>query len=255
MATKPDLNPEPVRSAAEINARESSSKAATPIAPPATYDKAATDMWPGAFNTIGPIFAQMKKNPQPAYVFIGVYVTLALLGQMSTGSSSPMDSNQSTAGPESLVSLIFLLALPIYALALADRKPITVNQFMDFNLRRYFTILGVTLLTIVIVFFAALPLLIPLIWVVPWVAMATYAVVDKKLGVIDALKESKRIGQDNKGKVWGVVGVTIVLTVAAALFSFIPLIGAAVAAVASLVSAGVMASLYRWLQKYVPANV
>lgn len=253
MASKPNLNPEPIPGPAEINAamvKKTSEYSQTPHAAPA----APAGTWPGAFEIVGEVFNQIKKNPEPAYFFISVYVALAFLGQLSTGFASPMDVD-ATSKPESLVSLIFLLALPVYTLALAERKPITISQFIKFDLGRYLTVFGVAILTVILVVLAAIPLLFLLIWVVPWLSLATYAAVDRKMGVIDSLKESKRLAQNNKSKVWGVIGLTILLAMLAGIFSFLPLIGAAAAAAISLLSAGAMANLYRWLQKNVPAEV
>jgi hypothetical protein len=252
--SKPDLNPKPIPGPAEISAEHTDKlKATTSPSGPSHSDKRA---WPGAFIALGQIFGQLKKNPEPAYVFVGTYTVLAFISQAANGFATPMEmKGGGVASLESLTSLIFLLALPVYTLALADRKTITVNQFIAFDLTKYLTIIGATLLTVLIVFISAIPLLIPLIWVVPWLSLSSYVIVDKNVGVIDSLKESKRLAQDHKSKVWGIIGMTIGLAIIGSIFSFIPLVGPIVAATIGLLSAGLLASLYRWLQKNVPANI
>jgi hypothetical protein len=240
MADSPDLNPKPAVNPAAVDA-------------PAPKSKSAVGSWPGVFNVFGEVFEQAKKNPEPAYVFIGVYAVLALLSFVTGGYASPFDTNSQDGGFEALAFLIFLLALPVYALALADRKVIDTSEFMRFDLGRYLTVFGIMLLTVLLVVIAAIPLLIPLIWVIPWLSLGSYIAVDRKLGVIESLKESKRLTQDHKGKVWGLIGVTILLTIAAGLLSFIPVVGAAASAAITVLSAGSFAVLYRWLQKNVTA--
>lgn len=223
---------------------------AIPSVQPAAAGLGSAGAWTGAFNAFGEVFERIKKNPQPAYVFIGVYTALAILSYIANGGGAVSFSSygQNDTSFESLTVLIFLLALPTYALALADKRVISIAEFMRFDLGRYLTLLAVTILTVVIVFFSALPLLIPLIWTIPWFAFGSYVVVDKKLGVIDSLKESKRLAQNHKGKVWGIVGVMILAMIAVGILSFIPVIGAAMAAGVNVLLGGTFGMLYRWLQ-------
>lgn len=251
MADTPDLNPKPVPGPAEVTAQPTQ---AVPASVPAANPTPQTQStWAGAFAAVGTIFEQLKKNPEPAYLFIGVYTVLAIIDILSYGYASPMSDDSGNI--ESLGLLIFLLALPTYALALADRKSITVTEFMKFDLGRYLTLFGVLLLTVLLYALAAIPLLIPLIWVIPWLVMGNLASVDHKLSVVDSLKESKRLAQDHKGAVWGVIGASILMALAAAALSFIPVVGSAASAAITLLTSGAMALLYRWLQKNVPAAV
>lgn len=247
MADTPDLNPKPVPGPAEVNSKPAKlNKADEP-------NPAPKSTWVGAFDAIGAIFEQIKKNPEPAYLFVAVYAILAVLDVLNNGYTSPM--NTSSSNLETLALFIFLLSLPVYALALADRKPITIAEFMNFDLGRYLTLLGVSILTLFLFTGAALLLVVPLIWVVPWFMMGSYVAVDRKLGVIDSLKESKRLTQDHKGKVWGVIGASLLLALAVAVLSFIPVVGSAASAAITLLSSGALALLYRWLQKNVPASL
>lgn len=239
----------------ESNTKPANEPAGTPTsvasAPQAAAQPSATGGWQGAFNALGAVFEQIKKNPQPAYLFVGVYTALAVLSFLADGGSTSF--NETGSSYESLAALIFLLALPVYSLALADKKVISIGEFMRFDLGRYLTLVAVMLLTVVILVVAAIPLLIPLIWVIPWFALAGYAAVDKKLGPVEALKESKRLAQNHKGKVWGIIGSMILLAIAAGILSFIPVVGAAVAAFVNVLAGGAFASLYRWLERNVSA--
>jgi hypothetical protein len=204
------------------------------------------------------VFRQLKKNPQPALIIIGVYIILAVIDVVVAGGNqvthtSTSISSESSANFSFLGIFIFLLALPIYTLALADRKKISLGEFFKIDVGAYFSILGASIAASVLLVLASIPLLIPLIWVVPWMAFIAYAVIDKKAGPSKAISESKATGKDNKGKVWGIIGASIVLNIASIVLFFIPVLGVVasgiVSPLVSILTYGAIATLYRWIQQ------
>ncbi|MDQ4031353.1 MAG: hypothetical protein M3332_03415 [Actinomycetota bacterium] len=207
----------------------------------------AEGQWPGAFTAFAGAFDQLKKNPQPALLFLGVYAVLAIISSVGQDDVSYFSTERWNY--EDILYLVFLLALPVYGFALADRKVISLSEFMRFDATKYFTLLGALLLFALVIFGSALLLLVPLIWTVAWFSLIPYAVVDKGTGVIGAFKESKRLARNHKAKVWGAIGVTVLYSIIATLFAVIPYIGSVAIAFVTLLSWGAFAILYRWLQQ------
>lgn len=209
-----------------------------------------SESWGGAFKAFSRAFEQVKANPRPALLFVGVYLIVTMIE--STNPANSLKDVILFAGYEGLAVLIFLLALPTYALAIADRKQISLGDFMRFNARKYFAVLAVSILYGLIIMGSLFLLIIPVIWTAAWFALSTMLVVDKNLGPIAALKESKRLIQNHKAKVWGIIGVTILFSFGTGLISMLPNVGEAAAGLASgfitLLSTAATALLFRWAQ-------
>lgn len=130
-----------------------------------TKQPAAT--WQGAFQVFGDAFRQIMANPTPAIFFGGVYLIVILLETFAPGPGSK-DSFLRTSTYETPVYLLFLLALPVYGLAIADRKSISLRRFMQFDAKKYLWVLVATLLYGVIVAGSMLLLIVPAIWTIAW---------------------------------------------------------------------------------------
>lgn len=215
-------------------------------------EKPAKGEWRGAFAAYGAALKQIKANPAPAILYVGTYLTLSIIDWLVSGSAA---TRNDMFNLEDINTLIFMLALPIYALAVADHKHIGLREFMQFNAKKYFSIFAAGILYGLIIAVSALPLLIPLLWTIPWFALASYPIIDKHMGPIKALKESKRLVLAHRGKVWGLIGATILLILAVVPLAFIaPLFGNLVLEFLGVVSIASFALLYRWLQHNVPAK-
>src|SRR5688572_21141166 len=97
--------------------------------------------WAGAFAAYGAVFEQIKKNPAPTVLFVGVYLVASVLSLTTQGHTSYLNADHRTY--EDIVMFIFWLALPVYGLALADRRRISLNEFMQFDAKKYFVLLAV----------------------------------------------------------------------------------------------------------------
>jgi hypothetical protein len=218
-----------------------------------TRKKAETqEEWTGAYDAFTRAFTQIKANPEPALLYLAVYVIVFFLETVGPGFGAK-DSLLRSGSYEGVAYLIFLLAIPTYALALADRKRIGLGDFMRFKARTYFSMLGVTILYGLIVVLSLFALILPAVWTVAWFALCIYLVADKNLGPIQALKESKRLIQNHKSKVWGIIGLTILVAFASSLVLLIPIVGVILgpllSALSVLLSSAATAMLYRWAQK------
>lgn len=202
--------------------------------------------WMGAFEAFSRSFDNVIKNPKPALFFVGVYALFNIVSMLIQGVSTY--SNNDYVPYADALMLVFVLPLTMYGLALADGKKLTVSEFMEINLKKLLFIILASLLLVLIVAGSLLLLILPAVWTIAWFAVATYIVVDKDMSPIDALKESKRISQRHKGKVWGIIGVSLLVSLAGAVLATIPYVGVIAVGFASLLSTVAAASLYRWLQ-------
>jgi hypothetical protein len=219
----------------------------------------AVKSWPGAFTAFGMAFEGVKKNPQPAYLFLAIYAACAVLdvaigkGPMTTISNAGVQSHN-TQLFTLLAYFILLLAIPSYTLAIANEKPVSIATLFAANVGKYFAVLGTTILLLLIFIAGIIPLAIPLIWFVPWFSMAVLFVVDKDARPVEALQQSKQLTRHHKGKVWGLVGANIVVALLPAfVLPLIPVVGSVLIAIVSgfigLLFSCALAILYRWLQQ------
>lgn len=215
------------------------------------------ERWPGSLVAFGHAFKQACKSPQPALFIILLYM---IAGIFASTTPVPAGADVQTllrdtlrdASYYSVVNLILLLALPTYALAIADRKEVTLRDIFVPDGRRYLYVLLATVLTSLITLASVFGLLIPVIWWAPWFFFAIYIVADKRTNPIAALRYSRQLARNHKLKFWGLIANVIMLSIIASFFVDIPRVGVALStllsAVVSVLFAGASAILYRWLQ-------
>ncbi len=211
--------------------------------------------WGGAFDAFKRMFTQLKANPEPAVFLVVAYlIVIAIKMSVAGPDYTTMESFAKVTAFDAAFFLIFMLAIPTYGLALAKGKAISMREMLRFDANKYFAILLAGILYGFAIVASFLLFIIPAIWVVSWFALYQIVVVDKGLGPIEALKESKRLVAERTGKakVWGVIGASLVLSFAAGLLAVFPLIGNVLSSSASLLisilTTAAFASLYRWVK-------
>lgn len=94
------------------------------------------------------------------------------------------------------------------------------------NSRRYFwRVIGLTILITVIVEIGLILFIIPGVIALRMLLMAPYYLVDKDLGIMEALRVSARRSRLSRGPIYGVIGVLFWLFVGGAMLGLIPVIG------------------------------
>lgn len=215
--------------------------------------KATGEAWMGAFNAYDKAFNTIKKNPffalaTGAAMLVGYALSVSIQGQPKFGEVwFPIS--------EYVLLLPFALVLPAYSIAAADGKNPSFSSLYRRPLRVFGSLIVAYILAELMIVASAILFFVPAIWTVAWFAMTGLAVMDKNLSPIKALKESKRLAEDHIGKVWGIVGVSILLSLGINAMEFAPVVGkyvssAAVGAATVWLSVAT-AVLYRWLQKNV----
>lgn len=205
--------------------------------------------WPGAFAAYSKAYEGITRNSKPAMLVVGLYLLITLVGSIWQGKAP---TEEGYRGAEAIVGLIFLLALPLYGLAVADKRILTIKQFMKPNGYKYVMVLLTSIVCGLAAALSLLAFIIPVIWVFPWVYLAVYAIAEKQLSPIEAIKYSKSLTGNNKAKVWGLFGVSILFSIGAFVLAIVPVVGAYLSygALMFISVLNVVASciLYRFLQ-------
>lgn len=209
-------------------------------------EAAKSKTWQGAFSAFDASFKQIKANPNPALLFVGVYTVVSIISLIIQGKSSY--SEKDYVAYADILVLFFVLPLTVYALALADKKKLSVSEFMQLDIKKLILIIATSLFTTLVIILSFLALIVPIIWVAAWFALVVFPVAEKGMTPIQAMKESKRLTQAHKGKVWGVIGVMFLVSIALGIIGTLPYIGVAAVAFSSVWTTAAMANLYRWLQ-------
>lgn len=208
--------------------------------------KTISKEWPGAFAIFNKAFKQISGNLHPVLMFVGIYTVLSIVSLIIQGKSG---YNQEGYVPYADVLLVFfILPITVYSLALADKKKLSVAEFMQIDFKKLLILVATSLLATLLIALSFVALVFPVIWVGAWLALVVFPVVDKGMSPIQALKESKRLTQNHKGIVWGIIGVTLLVSIMMGVIGAIPYIGVAGTAFSNVWTSVAMAHLYRWLQ-------
>lgn len=230
----------------------------TPVAPPAPAASpqptpaavASSNEWGGGWKALKAAFEGVRQNPAPFLVYAGITVALDLVAIAMSGNND--QSQKDSRNLLQLIDLLFLVYLALYQLGIADGRKISVKGCFSFRPKQWlYSIIALIIFGLSIAV-SAIGLFIPIIWFIPWFLFAYYVIVDQDMGPIAALKESKRLAKDHKSKVWGLIGITILVMIPLILLLLIPFVGLVVSPLLGVVSGGATAILYRWLQKAGP---
>jgi hypothetical protein len=240
------MNP-PDESPASSDSTNNSAGARPATSPPAATapGTAAAGAWGGGLNAIKQAYAGIMANPAPAGIYIGVAFVIGIL--FSFGHTNRMGYD-TAAGGLGLVTLLFVRALILYSFSVADKKPLTVSQFFAVDVKQFIYLILAYIAVFIALLIAAIPILIPWIWVIPWLAFTGYALVDKDLTPFAAMGESRRLASNHKGKFWGIMGWMVLIGIAGAIVGIIPYVSYLIQPVIYVLEFTTLAILYRYLQ-------
>ncbi|HYF97216.1 MAG TPA: hypothetical protein VD947_04250 [Patescibacteria group bacterium] len=222
-----------------------------------------------AFDLLGKSYEIVKKNWQVFAVvnilsILGAFATALDMNKKSqqnwtTGSGWNVSSGTDLATVLGLGAIIVLalgiVGLFLYAMSISlqvkssvGKKPDLAELFED-GKKYFFPLVGTALLSGLIVLGGLILLIVPGIIAIGRLAMAPYHVVDKNLGVIDALKASNNQAIGKMGLIYAAIGVTIVIALIAALLDIIPIIGPLVGVGVTIAYSLVLVLRYQQLKK------
>lgn len=202
--------------------------------------------WGGGLNAIKQAYAGIMANPAPAGIYVAVSFVVGALFALGHPHVSRA-ANYTEAGGTGLVSLIFIRALVLYSLSIADKKPLSVSEFFSVDVKQFIFLILAYISVFVVLLIAAIPIFIPWIWVVPWLAFTGYALVDKNLAPFAAMGTSRHLASNHKGKFWGIVGWMILVSIAGAIVGIIPYVSYLIQPAIYILEFATLAILYRYL--------
>ncbi len=156
--------------------------------------------------------------------------------------------------------LIFLLlfavvGLLLYAMSIilsvkvSENKSPSISDLFTLAKKYWLRLLGLMIVSGFIVVVGLFLLIIPGVIAIGRLAMASFVMVDKDLGIMESIKLSNQIGKEHGGMVWRAIGVTILVGIASSIINSISKIGPLLATIFSIAFSLVMVLRYQQLKK------
>lgn len=208
-------------------------------------DNSSTKEWPGAFGIYKRSKEAVLVNIWPLITAFVVYIAASIVTSIIL---SIFDLEETLVSD--LVGLLLSSALTVSMtlLILAGIR----NKKMEFSpaLKASVSILTLkmallSILSALILVGSLLLFIVPFFFILPRIALAPYFLIDKKLGVFDSISASWNATRGSLGKIWGVIGVSVLFAIA-----IVVLVGIYL----SIMYAAAFGLLYLHLAAKTPAN-
>jgi hypothetical protein len=216
----------------------------TSISAPPLADKQAVaagsvpSQWPGGFGLYKYSAEAVKKVILPLVVIYVIYAVATILIDSLT---------RDTIGNQlsSIVGLILALPFAITYLAGVRGKSVTVSEAFSHPLELYLKLIANQIVVTFIVIASIIALIVPFFFIAPRLALAGYFQADNpEMDPIQAIKASWNQTNGHVGKVYGIVGVNILMALLC-----ITIIGIPVAIYLLVMYSAAFAVLYRYITK------
>lgn len=224
-----------------------------------------------AFDLLGKSVDIVKKNWQ-VFVAVNIFTIVGALDKafnrdvVNHGYWSSYQANNwgGSGGPQlasmlglsfALVLLLAIAGVFLYTMSIslqvkstARKKPQLPELFED-GKKYFFRIIGVSLLSGLIILVGLILLIVPGIIAIGRLILAPYHLVDKDLGVVEALKRSNDQAIGKMGLIYAAIGVSIIVGILAGLVGVVPVLGPLVGAGITIAYSLVLALRYQQLKK------
>ncbi len=180
-------------------------------------------------------------------------IILSLLPTLLTQLDALLARRHNNASPFLMLAgiawtLINMPAVVFLQLKLSRKQTLTVGEAYAKGFPYIWRILGVMLLTGVLVTLGLVCLIVPGFMLLRRYVLAPYYVIDKNLGIVEAMKRSWEDSNKAPGYIWGTMAVSVVVSIGATLigmiFGFIPGAPAVITSVLSLAAFFLLALRY-----------
>ncbi len=197
--------------------------------------------WPGAFGLFKHSKKAVKRNLGTLVVIWIISLVISIVLDMIL--------KKNLGGVVSYVAdSLFAAAFALTYLAGIRGQAVSTGQALNKAVPFWLKMIGLNILVVLSVIGSILLLVIPFFFVLPRLVLANYFLVDQDMGVMDAYKASWAATKGHAGNVWGIIGVTILMALAA-----VTIIGIPFAIYWLIMYSASFAILYEFLHKSQPA--
>jgi hypothetical protein len=233
---------DPQSSAPTNNASVTNSAApAPPAAAPATPLNSIPDTWPGASGLYKYSKQAVKQNLGALIViwFLNFGITIVIeLFLKQIGEIIAI-----------ILGSLVTAALMLVLIASVRNQHVSIGEALSGAVPLWLKMIGLQILVGISVILSGILFIIPIFFVLPRLMLSYYFLVDKRMGVIEAYKASWHASKGNTGKVWGIIGMTILMALL-----MVTIIGIPFSIYFLLMYAGAFAVLYEFLNKTQPGT-
>jgi hypothetical protein len=186
-----------------------------PVTPPADVAAPAAlaesplpnvpDTWPGAFGAYKYSKRAVKPNISTVVVIYLVDLMIGLLLEWKLKTSGQIITF--------LIGGLVTAALNLTYISGVRGQRLSIGQALSNALPFWLKMIGLNILVYLSYIISAVLLIVPLFFVAPRLALASYFLIDKKLGIIGAYKASWAATKGHVTKIYGIIGAVILMTV------------------------------------------
>lgn len=197
-----------------------------------TKERALTPSW----NLLSPSFNMLKQNIWPVAYLSFLPELLATVGIVMLGENLFSVTGEFTlpdnAGPAlTLIGISLVWAILAYPgltymqLKAIEGKQVDAWESFKAGLQHVGPMIGMFIVGTILIILGLFALIIPGLILLRGFFLAPYYIVDKKVDLLEALSNSYRDSKPVTAWVWGVIGVSFVLSLASGLLSEIAVVG------------------------------
>lgn len=227
----------------------------TPVAPappaPAPQADLVPQQWPGAFGIFKAAQTGFKQNWGPiVLVVVAMFAVSVILSAFSGG----VDSSGAVNNPgmylisqllSFIVSVLFGGALTFLVLKSAQNVKETMVNALSVAGSKLLSYLVQSVVVSILLVLSFIAFIVPFFFVMPRLMMAQYFLFDKDMGPIESIKASWAATKGHAGKVWGLIGLSILCALTGILIITLPITFYLI-----MVVSVATAILYYWIARY-----
>lgn len=209
---------------------------------PSAPAQQSTDRWPGAFGVFKPSLRTVAFNLAAFLLTVAVSFVIQFV---FTSIDSASDSSAIAIVVQIatlVISIFFAIATTYVLLDASESKKIDFKSALQRSKAPLLPYIGLSILTGIIVIASFVALIIPFFFIAPRLILAGYYMLDQKKGVIDSLKTSWAETRGHVGKVYGIVGVNLLMCLL-----FLTIIGIPVAIFLLVAYSAATVLLYKYI--------
>jgi hypothetical protein len=158
--------------------------------------------WPGAW-------AIYKLSKAVVMFNLGTILTLSVISFLLNGSLSRVGNGGDLLG--AIIQAIATVGIIVASFAGLESKKVSISEaitagFSKVGVKMFF----LNILIVIISVISFVLLIVPWVIIFPRILLAPYLLVKENLGIIESLERSWELTKGHNGKVWGIIGVSIV---------------------------------------------